>query len=132
MSARKASRIRFTANFEANLEAIELFLADGDFPEGFDRLLDELGSRVIPNLERFPTMGRPFMARQPESLEAASKQELLRAMLARLGKSNDIREYVMGDHLLLYAVVPDAVYLLSIHHHKQLSFDFAGFWPDRP
>lgn len=132
MSARKASRIRFTANFEANLEAIELFVADGDFPEGFDRLLDELGSRVIPNLERFPTMGRPFMARQPESLEAASKQELLRAMLARLGKSSDIREYVMGDHLLLYAVVSDAVYLLSIRHHKQLSFDFAGFWPDRP
>lgn len=123
--------IKFTENFEANLETIEAFWSESDFPQGYDRLLDELSDTVIPNLERFPTMGRPFLASRPESVEAVSKQEKLRAQLARLGESGDIREYVMEDYLLLYAILNEAVYLLSIRHHKQLSFDFAHLWLDR-
>ncbi|HYE34488.1 hypothetical protein [Methylocaldum sp.] len=71
------------------------------------------------------------MARQPESVEAVSKQEKLRAQLARFGDSGDIREYVMDDYLLLYVIINEVVYLLSIRHHKQLSFDFAHLWLDR-
>jgi hypothetical protein len=130
MSTRRTT-VKFTKNFELNLEAIEAFWSENDFPQGYDRLLDELGQTVIPNLERFPTMGRPFLARRPESVEAVSKLEKLQAQLARLGENADIREYVMEDYLLLYAIIDKAVYLLTIRHHKQLSFDFVGLWVER-
>ena len=128
MSRRMGATIKFTANFEANLEAIEGFWAENNFAQGYDRLLDELGETVIPNLERFPKMGRPFASRQPESVEALSKQEKLQARLDRLGDGSDIREYVMNDYLLLYALIKNVVHLLSIRHHKQLSFDFSHLW----
>ena len=53
------------------------------------------------------------------------------------GAAGALREYLHGDYLMLYTVVdtpPDAlpsVYLLSIRHHRQLSFDFARLWPAR-
>jgi hypothetical protein len=65
-------------------------------------------------------------------VEAFSIQEKLRTRLTRLAKDGDIREYVTADYLLLYAVIKDVVYLLSIRHHKQLSFDFARLWMGRP
>lgn len=123
--------VKLTANFATNLEAMGAFWSESGFPQAYDRLLDELADNVIPNLERFPAMGRPFLARQPDSVESISRQERLRAQLGRLGEGGDIREYLMADYLILYAVVGEAVYLLSIRHHKQLSFDVAHLWIDR-
>lgn len=57
--------IRFTANFEHNLQTIEAVWAEADSPQNYDRLLDELGEKAIPNLGRFPAMGWPSMARRP-------------------------------------------------------------------
>jgi hypothetical protein len=47
------------------------------------------------------------------------------------GAPEALREYLHGDYLMLYATLEaDAtVALLSIRHHRQLSFDFAGLWP---
>ena len=124
----KVATVKFTANFEANLESIEVFWNESEFPQGYDRLLEDLDATLIPNLERFPQMGRSFIGRQPQSVEALSKHEQLCARLARLAKDAEIREYVLDDYLLLYALVKSDVYLLSIRHHKQLSFDFAHLW----
>lgn len=33
------------------------------------------------------------------------------------------------DALLLYARIKGTVYLLSIRHHRQVSFDFQALWP---
>lgn len=129
MSTRGVS-IKFTANFEANLEAIEAFYIDADVAQAYDRLLDELGDTILPNLEQFPRIGRPFLKRLPDSVEAATKLKQLRAQLARLGEDGDIREYLTEHYLILYALIGEAVYLLSIRHHKQLTFDFAHFWKD--
>lgn len=128
----KRATVRLTENFEANLDAIEAFWDENDSPQSYDRLLDELSDIVIPNLGRFPALGRPFATRQSDSAEAVAKQEKLQAQLARLGDESDIREYVTAEYLILYAVVNRmAVYLLSIRHHKQLSFDFVHLWQDR-
>ncbi|MCF8168010.1 MAG: hypothetical protein K9K38_21825 [Rhodoferax sp.] len=35
-----------------------------------------------------------------------------------------LREYVMTQYLVLYGQVEDSIFLLSIKHHRQLSFDF--------
>ncbi|WP_017908388.1 hypothetical protein [Xanthomonas sp. SHU 199] len=41
-----------------------------------------------------------------------------------------MRIYLHGDYVMLHTVAEAsaAVYLLSIRHHRQLSFDFAGLW----
>jgi plasmid stabilization system protein ParE len=121
--------VKFTANFERNLEGIELFLTEVEAPQAFDGLLDELLETVIPNLERFPEMGRPFLARQPRSVETTNA--LGNAPHKVVGADADtdaLREYVLKDYLLLYAPIGGAIYLLAIRHQRQLSFDFEGHW----
>lgn len=121
--------VKFTANVQRNLEGIELFLTEAEAPQAFDGLLDELLETVISNLERFPEMGRPFLARQPRSVETINALAALRAKLSALTPETDaLREYVLKDYLLLYALIGGAIYLLAIRHQRQLSFDFAGHW----
>jgi plasmid stabilization system protein ParE len=123
-------RVELTASFLARLDAIEAFLVEADAAFAFDHLLDELRATVIPNLTRFPRIGRRYLANPPQSAEAL-------ALLATLpiGALDALREYLHGDYLMLYTVVEaseqdDAcVILLSIRHHRQLSFDFATLWP---
>ncbi|MBI4756148.1 MAG: type II toxin-antitoxin system RelE/ParE family toxin [Betaproteobacteria bacterium] len=119
--------VRFSANFERNLEEIERFLTEAAAPQAFDGLLDELLETVIPNLERFPEMGRPFLRRQVRSVEVTRAAAALNRKLAAVTSESDaIREYVLKDYLLLYAVPGAAIYLLAIRHHRQISFDFEG------
>jgi hypothetical protein len=123
-------RVELTASFLERLDAIEAFLVEADAGFAFDDLLAEIRSTVIPNLRRFPRIGRRYLANPPQSAEAL-------AQLAALptGAPDALREYLHGDYLLLYTLVdasPKAnpcVYLLSIRHHRQLSFDFARLWP---
>jgi ParE toxin of type II toxin-antitoxin system, parDE len=128
----QTAAVRFTANFEANLEQISTFWAEQGAPHAYSSLLDELGERVIGNLERHPRIGRKFFARAAQSVEV---RERVTALLKRFGDV-EVREYLSGDYLLLYCLVakravrrPDlTVHLLAIRHHPQLSFDFDGFW----
>ena len=126
----KKTVVKFTANFERNLEGIEQFLTEQEAPQAFDGLLDELLETVIPNLEQFPEMGRPFLARQPRSVETTNALAKLRAKLSGMNQESDaLREYVLKDYLLLYALIDGAtVYLLAVRHQRQLSFDFEGHW----
>ena len=122
--------IKLTANFERNLADIEQFLNEAQAPQAFDGLIDELLGTVLPNLERFPELGRPFFNRSVGSAEATNATAALKANLAALvGTSlTSLREYVMSRYLVLYVQVEDTLFLLSIKHHKQLSFDFEGHW----
>ncbi len=116
--------VKITANFKRNLDEIEKFLIDADATQSFEALIDELTSTVIPNMERFPKMGRNFMDRPARSIEASNGLDRLRKKLG----GGELREYVLNDFLLLYAQYGQTVYLLSIKHHRQLSFDFAHLW----
>lgn len=121
--------VELTASFLARLDDIEAFLVQADAGFAFDRLLDELRGTVIPNLARFPRIGRRYLGHPPQSAEALA----LLASLPR-GAPETLREYLHGDYLLLYALpdAADTVYLLSIRHHRQLSFDFTRLWPGTP
>jgi len=44
------------------------------------------------------------------------------------GTADALREYPHGDYLILYTVIGSTVHLLSIRHHRQLSFAFAKLW----
>jgi hypothetical protein len=117
--------VKLTANFERNLADIARFLTEAQALQAFDDLLHELLVTVIPNLERFPGMGRPFLKRAVGSVEATNAMSTLRAKLkAVLAQPEGLREYVMDHYLVLYAQIDENIYMLSIKHHRQLSFDF--------
>lgn len=118
--------VKLTAHFERNLEALEAFLAEA--PRAFDALLDELTDTIIPNLERFPEMGRLFLERPARSVEATNGIARLTKQLDALAKDGELREYVTTHYVLLYARIGGTVYLLSIRHQRQLSFDFESLW----
>ena len=120
--------VKLTANFARNLEEAEAFLLQAHAPQAFDALLDELTDTVIPNLERFPGMGRLFLDRLPHSVETSNGIDGIRAKLQALGINGEIREYVLSHYLLLYARFDTTIYLLSIRHQRQLSFDFQALW----
>ena len=120
--------IKFTSNFERNLDEIERFLEDNEATHAFDLLLEELTDAVVPNLERFPRIGRAFLDRPALSLEAQNRIERLRVQLHDIGDDAELREYISTHYLVLYAVIGTSIYLLSIRHHRQLSFDFAYLW----
>jgi len=120
-------RVELTANFLEQLDAIEAFLTEADVAFAFDDLLAELRAMVIPNLARFPRIGRRYLDNPPQSAEALAQLATLPA-----GAVGALREYLYGDYLILSAAL-DAkatVYLLSIRHHRQLSVDFARMWPN--
>ncbi len=121
--------IKLTANFERNLAEIEAFLTAAQAPHAFDALLDELMDTVIPNLERFPGLGRLFLERPVRSVEAANGVARLTQQLGAIAQDGELREYVMAHYLLLYARIQGTIYLLSIRHQRQLSFDFERHWP---
>ncbi len=119
-------RVELTASFLERLESIEAFLAEVDAPQAYDTLLAALQDMVIPNLRRFPRMGRRYLDQPPQSAEAIAQLGQLPA-----GAADSLRVLGSGDYLILYTEEKrdSTVYLLSIRHHRQLSFDFARLWP---
>ena len=121
--------VRFTANFERNLDDIEHFLIANDATQAYDRLLGALLEMAIPNLAHFPEIGRPFLAREARSAEAThALASLGKKLMGLTPDTHALREYVFDDYLLLYANIGDAIYLLAIRHHRQLSFDLQKHW----
>ena len=116
-------QVELTASFIERLESIETFLAEADAPQAYDKLLDGLRRTVIPNLRRFPRIGRSYLDQPPQSAEAMTQL----AALPR-GAADALREYLHGDYLILYTLTGSTVFLLSIRHHRQLSFAFAKLW----
>lgn len=124
--AERPCRVELTASFLQCLEAVEAFLREADAEQAFDALLAELRGSVIPNLSRFPRIGRRYLDNPPQSAEALA---VLAAM--PLGAVKALRQYLHGDYLMLYTVSDSdtTVYLVSVRHHRQLSFDFVRLWP---
>lgn len=116
-------RVELTASFIERLASVESFLAEADAPRAYDALLDELRSTVIPNLRRFPRLGRRYLDQPPQSAEAMTQLAALPP-----GAADALREYLHGDYLILYTLTGSTVHLLSIRHHRELSFAFARLW----
>lgn len=121
-------RVELSASFLARLAAIEAFLTQADAAFAYDELLADLRAIVIPDLRRFPRIGRRYLDQPPQSAEALAQLAALPA-----GAADRLREYLHGDYLILYTAVAagDVVHLLSVRHHRELSFQFARLWPGR-
>jgi plasmid stabilization system protein ParE len=116
--------VKFTANFEANLDSIEVFWTKNEAPQACDKLLDELDTTVVPNLAQYPLMGRLFLTQSARSVEALERLEEIKHLTGH----GELREFILSDYLILYTIIDSSVYLLAIKHHKQLSFDFKRLW----
>jgi plasmid stabilization system protein ParE len=119
-------QVELTASFFERLESIEDYLTEADASQAsqaYDKLLDGLRRTVIPNLRRFPRLGRRYLDQPPQSAEAMAQLAALPS-----GAADALREYLHGDYLILYTFTGSTVHLLSIRHHRQLSFAFAKLW----
>jgi len=122
--AEQRLRVELTASFLERLASIEAFLSEADALFAYDDLIAGLRHAVVPNLSRFPRMGKRYLDQPPQSTEALAQLAQLPA-----GAADALRIYLHSDYLILYTVADTTVYLLSIRHHRQLSFDFARLWP---
>lgn len=115
-----------TRNFDRNLAAIRQFLRSAGAGPAFDEIIRRLESEIIPNLQRFPQFGADFMARAPLSADGIA---LFEAVVKAAGAGAEVRQLIDGDYVIPYLVKAEAIYLLSIKHHRQLSFDLPSHWP---
>ena len=122
----RARSVFLTRNFDRNLAAIREFLSAAGAGFAFDELVQRLGSEIIPNLQRFPQLGADFLARAPLSADGIA---LFETVVKTAGPGAEVRQLIDGDYVVLYLVKADSVYLLSVKHHRQLSFDLPGHWP---
>jgi plasmid stabilization system protein ParE len=125
VSSRRCT-VRSSANFRRNLERIRTFLDPAEAPGAFVTLVERLAQETVPALERFPEIGADFLDRAPAS---ADGKALFARVASLLGPGASLRQYVLGDYVILYRLEGRSVDLLAIRHHRELSFDFAGHWP---
>jgi ParE toxin of type II toxin-antitoxin system, parDE len=116
--------VHMTSHCLRQLEGLQGQLTWPSPDSEYSHLLERLGTSVIPNLARFPEIGQPYLAQPPQSIEAL---ELLSKL--PLGAADRLRLYKHDVYQVIYSVRSEVVYLLSIRHHRQLSFDFAGLLP---
>ena len=117
--------VELTANFERNLDAIGIFWQECGAPHAYDDLLADLLQTVIPNLEQHPRFGRDFLVHTCGSIQVRTRVTRQRARLRRIDPAAEIREYLSGDYLMLYALSGAMISLLAIRHHRQLSFSLS-------
>ena len=111
-----ATRVRFTTKFGRTLDAALAFLVEKDAPRAAARLQESVLLRLPELLRRHPRMGRDFMLRAPGSIEA---EAIYQQAASLLGSITELREYILGDYLVLYAIEGSDVYLIAIRHHRQ-------------
>ena len=128
--AETAYQVALTTSFLERLDDLLAHqIAAGEAPE-FDALLTQLRTVVVPQLMRFPRVGRRYLANAPTLLPSSAEAITQLSALAPEALAA-LHEYRHVDYLLLYGLSDSTrtVHLISIWHHRQLSFDFARFWP---
>lgn len=76
-------------------------------------------------IESHPRMGRDWLKRSPLTERGMAVRERL---IARMRTGRELREFILDDYLVLYALEDSTVSLLAIRHHRQLSFDLPEIW----
>jgi predicted deacetylase len=68
-----------------------------------------------------PASGRPGRFLKPKSAQASLRLAAAQQLAESAGLPQ-LREFVMGSHLVLYAHSDTEVVLLSLKHHRQLTY----------
>jgi len=117
------AEVRFTRNFEDNLDTIREFLLSTSPSQAVERfaLLQRQIVSVALLLSEHPRIGRPM--RTPSHPSRRTKLALNHlAARTRSLRAGELREYLLQDYVVLYAATQDMVHLLAIKHQKQLLY----------
>ena len=117
------AQVSAASNFAANLLAVQAFMEAQDAVSASTRM-----AQLKRDLREMKTLlaWSPARSRPARFLYANSAQARLRLaavqQLAHSAGLPDLREYVIGSHVVLYAHSDTEVVLLSIKHHRQLNY----------
>lgn len=115
--------VEATPNFIANLAAAQQFfiLQDADSADSrFAKLKAEL-REMLAVLAWSPAAGRPARFLAAQSAQAKLKTAAVLQLAEQAGLP-DLREYVVGQHIVLYAHSATEVMLLALKHQRQLVY----------
>lgn len=113
-------------NFLANLEAAHSFFALQEAASATARLsklkaeLCEMVT-VLSALSHSPASGRPARFLAAKSAQGRLEADALLTLAAQAGLPA-LREYVVGQHIVLYAHSDAEVVLLALKHQRQLVY----------
>ncbi|MDE3011084.1 MAG: hypothetical protein KGI67_09380 [Pseudomonadota bacterium] len=128
MSIPVNARVRATPNFLACLNAARAFMADQDAtsaPSRFRKLQGEL-TKARRMLAFLPTSGRPARFLDARAPRGRFQAERAKVLATALGMP-ELREFVIGTYVLLYAHSQSEVVLLSLRHERQLQYGLQDF-----
>jgi hypothetical protein len=117
------ANVEAAPNFIANLEAAHQFfiLQDADSADTRLARLKEDLKEMVSVLQLYPAGGRPARFMAATSMQARLRLQAVLNLADQAGLPN-LREYVVGRHIVLYAHAETEVVLLSIKHQRQLVY----------
>lgn len=121
------AKVEAAPNFMINLdEAYQFFLTQD--PETADHRLVKLKEalrEMVAILAWSPFSGRPARFLPGKSAQAKLKANAVQQLAHQAGLPH-LREYVVGQHIALYAHSETEVILLALKHQRQLVFSAGG------
>ena len=120
---RVSAQVGAAPHFADCLLAVRAFMVEQDAasaPARLSQLKREL-REMKTMLAWSPASGRPARFLKPNSAQASLRLAGVQ-QLAQSANLPDLREFVIGSHVVLYAHSDTEVVLLSIKHHRQLSY----------
>ena len=124
MQRQVSAQVSAAPNFATSLQAVHAFMVAQDAtnaPARLTRLKRDL--RDMKSLLAWsPACGRPARFKRPISAQASLRLAAVQQMAQSAGLP-ELREYVIGSHLVLYAHSHTEVVLLSLKHYRQLIYN---------
>lgn len=117
------AKVEATPNFIANLEAAHQFFILQDAASADTRLAKLKADlrEMLAVLAWFPAGGRPARFLVAKSAQAKLKAAAVQQLAEQAGLP-ELREYVVGQHIVLYAHSATEVVLLALKHQRQLVY----------
>lgn len=120
---RVSARVSAAPHFADCLLAVHAFMVEQDAASAPARLAQiKRDLREMKTLLAWsPASGRPARFLRPNSAQASLRLAAVQQLAQSAGLPH-LREYVIGSHVVLYAHSDSEVVLLSVKHHRQLTY----------
>ena len=127
------AKVEATPNFLPNLNAALQFfqLPDGDTADARLTRLKAHLREMVAVLAWAPASGRPARFLSPKSAQAKLKTNSVLQLAEQAGLPA-LREYVVAQHIVLYAHSETDVVLLALKHYRQLEYSAESSASKRP
>lgn len=120
---RVSAQVSAAPHFAGCLQAAHAFMVEQDTASACARLAQL--KRELRDMKTLlawsPASGRPARFLRPNSAQASLRLAAVQQLAQSVGLPH-LREYVIGSHVVLYAHSDTEVVLLSLKHHRQLTF----------